>query len=249
MKKRYRTKKGIIALVVIAVALTVLMLAIIFNWCYFTKESNAIVTLVGIVLAFISILLSYKGLVNTQDVKHNLEQQEFDTMTKLVMTINNFKMIINFSENNSGQLKECDGIYWSNVWGLIELDKKIKKECPDFAKSKLYFAESMQFSFVNQFITNPNTPPSIAEQLLLFDRKFFEESFAPMDGKCVAVNDLNVLDAKYRKSGEKCPDWSSFVNGALLLKVCIENWYKCNSGDVKTNMLPIWEEINPSALN
>ncbi|MCR4829440.1 MAG: hypothetical protein K5864_08265 [Bacteroidales bacterium] len=201
MKKRYRTKKGIIALVVIAVALTVLMLAIIFNWCYFTKESNAIVTLVGIVLAFISILLSYKGLVNTQDVKHNLEQQEFDTVAKLVMVINEFKMLINFSENVSGKSNDCVGIYWSNIWGLNSINNKIKEEYPQFVNSSLFFAESFQFPFINQFVSNPSTPSTIVEQLVKLDRKFFEENNVLMNGNCVAVNDLNKNDTKYRQSG------------------------------------------------
>ena len=113
-----KTNRGTPGITFLAIVFAAIIVLIICKWNVFLDAAQALVTLVGVVLAFISILLSYKGLQNTQGLKETLAQQELDTVTKLVMVINEFKMLINFSENANGELKDCTGIFLVKYLGI-----------------------------------------------------------------------------------------------------------------------------------
>ena len=244
--------KEVIGLVISLLIFVLFLIAISCNWCTFTNNGNTIVSFVGIVLSFIGIVLSFKsiqisnmGLKVAGGIRDQIALQQREEVVKMIKVINEFKIWLFFGEFENGKPNNCVGIYRTNIFGILEVDKSIREEAPDFETSTLCFAESFSYPFIDQFITSPNIPISISEHLQLLDRSFFKETQNPLMGKCVVVDEYDKTCSNYRQSKSNCSDWKTLTSHVEQLKLSIENWYKDTGINETPNLRGLMQEIIP----
>ena len=219
---------------VILFALAIIILAV-------NETSNAIITFVGIVLAFISIFLSYKGLMVTNQVKEDIALQQYklkqqEVVANLVAQINEYSFYLDFRDYNLQNDKYI--IYETVSLGEVNVVNNIIKEYyPEFLDCKIGLADSIQFEPFEKLSISAYLPTQIAGYLRPFCRNYWNETNLDKSGIMVTFDKLDEgFEKSYRLPNDTFPDWKTFVKKVVELIDSINDWYTKENNNIKPNI-------------
>lgn len=207
------------------------------------NTSNDLTTFIGLVLAFISILLSYKGLMLTKEVKEDVALQQFkikqqEVVANLVAQINEYCFYLDFRDYNSQKNKHV--VYESvNLKGVDVVNNTIKKYYPEFQDCKIGLSDSIQFEPFEKLSISAYMPTQIARYLRPFCRNFWNETSVDKDGMLVTVIKFKKgFEDSYRLPKDTFPDWKTFVKKVEELIDSIKEWYAKENNNIEPNIIP-----------
>ena len=241
MKKCIKEKCCLILFISIVIALLVIILSIVCNWSDFKKETDPIVALVGIILAFASILLSYQGLKIATEVKEDIGKQQYrleqaKIMAELVNKMNKYSFQIISNYNYKGVMGTA------NLAGLTALGGK---EFQDYINIQLpiSYPNDMIFDIFEGLEINAYMPESIAILLSQFNRDYMLEIQDSISDKtnCFVIKKMNDTEISSITVHVSCGVYASiqsFINHIEKLLDSINDWYLKNNG-AKPNLIMI----------
>lgn len=241
MKKCLKDNCCLILFIIIVIVLAVVILFIVCNWSDFTEKTNPIVTLVGIVLAFISIFLSYQGLKMAKEVKEDIGKQQYrleqaKIMAELVSIMNKytFQIISNYNYKSV--------IGTANLAGLTVLGGK---EYQDYINNQLpvSYPKDMIFDIFEGLEINAYMPESIAKLLSQFNRDYMLEiqNTKSKDTDYFFIKKSNDTEISSITVYMPCGAYASiqsFINHIEKLLDSMNDWYLKNNG-AKPNLIMI----------
>lgn len=239
IKAKMKSNKSLTIFISVVILFAIAIIIIAANNCCWMETSNAIITLVGIVLAFIGILLSYKGLLIshkglmlTKEVKEDIALQQFklrqqEVMSSLAYTLNTklyYIKFVNVSDKSVNVLKKR-----MNYKGM---ETAMWDEESDFAKYKdanlSYTGTSPLHSF-SYYWGNSYLPPDVSIKIKNFTKFVDGASNNKSNGSYVTI--LNTGREPYgddimEKDISLNCTWGEFVKEISSLISMIEKWYR-----------------------
>lgn len=228
---------------VILFALAIIIIAV-------NETSNAIITFVGIVLAFISIFLSYKGLMVTNQVKEDIALQQFkikqqEVVDKLVYLLNvrTYDILLQVNNNNG---YNTNAYIKANLYGIVGLYNSTEYDMTIFNKCPVLDEEVGVLLFANEYIANPYLPISISSSLARLlqndnqkyktknpnDKVVFSEIRETQKTVPLEYNDQEQVNKTKVYS-----DWGTWVEDVDSLFANIREWYNKEHHNVEPNLL------------
>jgi len=208
-------------------------------WCCI-KKVEILVSLAGIVLAFVSIVLSYKGLTAVTEVKEDLGMQQFKTeqmtiMAQLVGKINSYLFHVISCNNN----KSVQGV--SNLVGFAQLNRNEYNGYINF-KLPILYPYDMLFDFFEGFEDCAYMPHEVAVVLSGFNRDYvYEKEASEMGDKYFFIKEMGDTEISAKTMYTMHGIYTSveaFIENIELLVNAIDNWYMKNNS-IKPNIVPI----------
>lgn len=236
IKAMIKSDKSLTIVVSIIILFAIAIIIISVN-----DTSSDITTFVGIVLSFISILLSYKGLMLTKEVKEDVALQQFkikqqEEVANLVAQINEYCFYLDFRDYNLQKNKYI--IYESVSLGEVNIvNNTIKENYPEFLDCKIGFADSIQFEPFEKLSISAYLPTQIAGYLRPFCRNYWNETSVDKNGILVTFDKLKEgFGNSYRLPIDTFPDWKTFVKKVEELVDSINEWYTKENNNIKPNI-------------
>ena len=234
---------------VILFALAIIIIAV-------NETSNAIITFVGIVLAFISIFLSYKGLMVTNQVKEDIALQQFkikqqEVVDKLVYLLNVRTYDILLQVNNNGY--NTNAYIKANLYGIVGLYNSTEYDMTIFNKCPVLDEEVGVLLFANEYIANPYLPISVSSSLARLlqndnqkyktnnpnDKVVFSEIRETQNTVPLECNDQEQVNITRVYS-----DWGTWVEDVDSLFANIREWYNKEHHNVEPNLLMLKKVVS-----
>lgn len=238
-KKWIKDIKDTIIVIVTIIALTVIIISIVWNYCELKNVTNAIVSIIGIVLAFISIFLSYKGLMVTNKVKEDVSLQQFKNeqqkaVAELINDINTFDFLIDFFKDGEKDL-DTAMFHRVNLNGVLKMSETHKgyNDIEVFLDSEFSFSPA-------RLCGRAYMPPSIAYSLSQFLQGYprkqlpFKRSYS--NAVIIRQTDFHTKELFHSTNGIYV-NWGSFVNGTKNLIDKINEWYITEYGIATPNFI------------
>jgi hypothetical protein len=215
----------------------------VFNWCSFSKNAQEIVTLTGIILAFISILLSYKGLIVTNEVKKDIGIQQFkikqhEEVAKVIYLVNTCFYNLRFIDEK-GITTEAN----VNLVGINNLIKSKKIDFKQFDNCSVYYTGTFPFDKFNEEIFNVFMPSLISKALSSLLKGCIKIEKTDWPNNCVIVT--NPFDKEDNlqlfQENNYCLgyNWASMQEKVQGVIDSINAWYKTENYTEEVNFVPI----------
>lgn len=245
MKNFFKENGSLILFICIVIVLTVIILFIVCNRYNYSQETNSIVTFIGIILAFISIFLSYKALVVTNKVKQEVGLQQFrikqhEEVALFVNAINihGFDIIFNVTKDDGKCSQAC---VTANLYGMVDLLNEKNHNFKEYSDCPVFYVGNNPLEFAYNHIGNPYLPKSIAIALSRFIRiqNNQKENNKNKIGNYVRFSE--IMEKGDTFFGQISPvrlsdNWESLVANAESLIKNIKDWYKDEYFDAEVNL-------------
>lgn len=247
-QKSIKDRKDIVVYALVIVALTILIIIIVCNRCNFIDMTNTIVTLVGIVMAFISILLSYKGLRVTNEVKKEVGLQQFrikrhEEVAIIVHTLNSKSYNIMFYTNG----RKSQANITANLFGLVELSKNKEHDFSNYKHCPVFCEDNNAIGFLYDHAGNPYLPKSIAVAIISLVQDNQDKEGQDSNGrvKFCEIYDREIYTCQNPNSSIKiCRDWETFVGYLDALIQSIQKWYREENYNTEINLCRLYRINN-----
>ena len=246
----FRNKKYVVGISFLTILFIAITIIIACNWCGFSKNAQQIVALAGIVLAFISILLSYIGLLVTTEVKEDIGIQQFkikqhEEVAKLMSVVNTSFYNLCF---NDGKEKKSE--VNANLVGVEMLVRNEKYDFCCFNSCPIYYIGAFPFDKFNDYIYSAYLPASISKSLSSLVRGFTKINKINQKGEYVIVSNPFEKEDNPNRFQENSYSlgytWNSLHEKVQKIIDTINEWYKLETYTEDVNFVSFCRVVSYS---
>ena len=209
-----------------------------------------VIAFVGILLGFISVLLSAIAIWETCTVRKEVDRHQFrmrqlEEMSNLVKQLNSFVFYMDHRKEGQSYLHPRSR-HCVNLKGMIEL--YVSNRMKEYRGNRVYYSESFCFLPAQDYSSSPYIPIDVAKNL-----SFFLPGVPKIDVTVGELgNDFEIITWTKEKPNPKYitqqfgpyTTWESFVRCSEQLIKSIEDWYTQKNRYNLPNIMAYQNEVD-----